>query len=312
MPYKIPKDKARYMSDNFGRVFTAVGYYDFSDDYEFKQKMRKCQDKHNIKLYNVWHDDHMQMVIYSSSKRSAEEIRSILREVSENFGSILLSHRTLSVELRYLLHLDDPKKVQYHPNSFIIIGNVDPLDKIIWAKEELEVYFNEIADYVESNCIKSARVLQRFIAQSRMYKYVYRKQAYKSDIDNIVADSQHAEFMEHQQMMAQRQQQHTELMSAIVAMMDKAAVPSQTEEKAKENKPATPTTQETEAGRPDKETTDVWGKFKYVQRKRECQNKHNQGKKAYGDGYVDNLDDKAYWDKELADYQQDCRQSTLV
>lgn len=191
MPYVSQEDKAKYMQRYFteviGRVFTFIVSNNFTDDKKQINKLIAVANKYNVQFYFVWHDTHMQSVVYSPQRRTPEQILNILKEAElDVINDIVFIGRTLSVELRYLLHLDDPNKTQYSPDDFVLVGNADPLDRIVWAKEELEVYVNEIADYAESNCITSARALQRYIDKSRIYKFVYRKQAYKQDIDNII------------------------------------------------------------------------------------------------------------------------------
>lgn len=173
------------------RLFTIVTYYNFANDMKQIQRLIDVSNKYTVKFYFVWHDTHMHGVIYSRKERKLEEILKIVLEagLDANENSLLLSYKTLEVELRYALHLDDPDKKQYHPDDFIVIGTADPLPRIRWSPEEMELYVNEIADYVEDNNITSARVLQRYIDKSRMYKFVYRKQAFKKDIDNIINEN---------------------------------------------------------------------------------------------------------------------------
>lgn len=222
MPYKNPEDKAQYMAEFHKvnvRVFTAVSYYNFSNDAAFIRRMVAMQNKHNVQFYCLWHDDHMQMVIYSNSRRNKADITSVLCEVDADFvgeSSILESSRTLSTELRYLLHLDNPDKKQYHPNDFIIIGNADPLKKIQWIAEELEKYLYEIVDTVRKNRIGCVNDLLEMMKNNRIYKYIYRKQAYKDDINRAVCDVRDLYIMRHNDEIAEKH--HKEMMAALTAI----------------------------------------------------------------------------------------------
>lgn len=233
MPYKNPEDKAQYMAEFHKvnvRVFTAVSYYNFSNDAAFIRRMVAMQNKHNVQFYCLWHDDHMQMVIYSNSRRNKADIMSILREVDADFAkenSVLESSRTLSVELRYLLHLDDPDKKQYHPNDFIIIGNADPLKKIQWISEELEEYLYEVIEAIRTNRIGCVNDLLEMMKNNRIYKYIYRKQAYKDDINRAVCDVRDLYIMRHndeiaekhhKEQLEQQQRQHEEMMTALTGI----------------------------------------------------------------------------------------------
>lgn len=225
MPYKNQEVKARYMKiyhDHVdSNIVIFIVYEDFSHDEEFKKQLNLIQMKHSVEFYFLWHGTHMQSVMYRRNSRFSEaKALQILNEacLKPANGKVILSRKSLSCEIRYLPHLDDKDKTQYSINDFVIIGNSDPLTKIKFLAEEIELYTYIIKRYIVDSGISSPLDLQKFISGNRIFKFVYRKQAYKSDIDSLIEENARKEDR------VVQQQQHDELMTAIASMTGKATV----------------------------------------------------------------------------------------